>query len=313
MAATTTTTVAADLQTYFSKRLLDIAGKDVVFDMAAYNEDLPAASSKTMSFTQYSRLAVPGSVLTEGTPPTDTALSPTAVTATIDQWGAYVTLTDLAELTIKHPLVEEATYLLGEQAAETVETAVVNVLVAGTTVQYAGAAANRAALTASNVMSTAELRKAVTLLRKNGARQINAGDKFDSNEKGAGKYYILYVDPSVAADLTADADFKAASPFRNYESFQEGQIVGKWFDVLVVMSNVIPSIASTTTVHTSFLVGRNAYAMTNLQKIQTYVEQPGGVTDPLHQKRTIGWKTGFKAAILNNSFMVRIESGSAYN
>jgi N4-gp56 family major capsid protein len=73
MAATTTTTAAVDLQTYFSKRLLDIAGRDVVLTKAAYNEDIPANSSKTISFTQFSRLAVPGSVLTEGTAPTDTA------------------------------------------------------------------------------------------------------------------------------------------------------------------------------------------------------------------------------------------------
>jgi N4-gp56 family major capsid protein len=313
MAATTTTTVAADLQTYFSKRLLDIAGKDVVLTQSAYQENLPAASSKTISFTQYSRLAIPGSVLTEGTPPTDTALSPAAVTATIDQWGAYITLTDLAELTIKHPLVQEATMLLGEQAAETIETTVNSVLAAGTTVQYAGGAANRAALTASNVMTTNELRKAVTLLRKNGARMINTADKFDNNDaKDSGKYYVLYVDPSVAADITADSAFTSASVFKNYESLAAGTVLGTWFNTKVVMSNVIPTIASTTTVHTSYLVGRNAYAVTNLQSLDTYVEGPGGVSDPLHQKRTVGWKTGFKAVILNNSFMVRIESGSAY-
>jgi N4-gp56 family major capsid protein len=312
MAATTTTTAAADLQTYFSKRLLDIAGKDQVFNMAAYVEDIPSAGSKTMSFTQYSRLAVPGSVLTEGTTPTDTALSPSAVTATIDQWGAFVTLTDLAELTVKHPIVQEATMLLGEQAAETFETQVVSVLVAGSTVQYAASRAARTAVTAADVVNTLELRKAVTLLRKNGARQINSADKYNTNDGATDKYYILYVDPSVAADLLADTDFKAAAPFRNFDSLANGQVIGKWFDVEVVMSNVIPTITSTVTVHTSFLCGRNAYAVTNLQNLQTYVEGPGGNADPLHQRRTIGWKSGFKAAILNNSFVVRIESASNY-
>lgn len=309
MAATTTTTVAADLQTYFSKRLLDIAGKDVVLTDAAYKEDIPPNSSKTISFTQYSRLAVPGSVLTEGTAPTDTALSPTAVTATIDQWGAFVTLTDLAELTIKHPLVQEATLLLGEQAAETIETTVNSVLVAGTTVQYVGQA-SRAAITSANVMSTAQLRTAVVTLQKNGARKINAGDKFDNNSS-AGNYYILYVDPSVAMDILADTDFKAANQY-NAESLKAGRVLGTWFGVMVVISNVIPTIASTVTVHTSYLVGRNAYAVTNLQNLKSYVEGPGGVADPLHQKRTIGWKVGFKSAILNNAFMVRIESASNY-
>jgi N4-gp56 family major capsid protein len=310
MTATTTTTAAADLQTYFSKRLLDIAGKDVVLTDAAYKEDIPANSSKTISFTQYSRLAIPGSVLTEGTAPTDTALSPTAVTATIDQWGAFVTLTDLAELTVKHPLVQEATLLLGEQASETIETTVNSVLVAGTTVQYAGGVGSRAGLGAGNVMTTTEVRKSVVTLQKNGARKINAGDKFDNNSS-AGSYYILYVDPSVAMDILADTTFTNANQY-NSDSLKAGRVLGTWFGVMVVVSNVIPTIASTVTVHTSYLVGRNAYAVTNIQNLKSYVEGPGGVADPLHQKRTIGWKVGFKAAILNNAFMVRIESASNY-
>ncbi len=315
MAATTTTTVAADLQTYFSKRLLDIAGRDTVLMEAAYQENIPSNSSKTISFTQYARLAVPGSVLTEGTPPTDTALSPSAVTAVIDQWGAFVTMTDLAELTIKHPLVQEASLLLGEQAAETLETTINSVLVAGTTVQYANGRANRAAITLTDVVNTTELRKAVTTLRKNGARMINSPDKFNNNDaQDAGKYYILYVDPSVAADITADTAFTSAAIFRNYDSLAAGTVVGTWYNTKVVMSNVIPTVTGTATpnVHTSYLVGRNAYAVTSLQSLQTYIEGPGSVGDPLHQKRTIGWKTGFKAVILNNSFMVRIESGSNY-
>jgi len=310
MAVTTTTSEAADLQTYFSKRLLDIAGKDVVLTDAAYKEDIPANSSKTISFTQYTRLTIPGAVLTEGTAPSDTQLSPTAVTATIDQWGAFVTLTDLAELTVKHPLVQEAQLLLGGRAADTIETTVNGVLVSGTTVQYAGGAANRAALAAANVMTTTELRKAVVTLQKNGARKINSGDKFDNNSS-AGNYYILYVDPSVAADILADSDFKAANQYNN-DALKAGRVLGTWFGVMVVVSNVIPTITSTVTVHTSYLVGRNAYAVTNLQNLKSYVEGPGGVADPLHQKRTIGWKVGFKCALLNNSFMVRIESASNY-
>jgi hypothetical protein len=53
--------------------------------------------------------------------------------------------------------------------------------------------------------------------------------------------------------------------------------------------------------------------MSTLQNLETYVEAPGGVSDPLHQRRTIGWKVAFKAVILNNNFMVRIETGSAFN
>lgn len=310
MAATDSTAVAADLQTYFSKRLLDIAGRDVVLTDAAYKEDIPANSSKTISFTQYSRLAIPSGVLADGTPPTDTQLAPTAATATVDQWGAFVTLTDMAVLTVKHPLVQEATYLLGEQAAETIETTVNSVLVAGTVVQYANSKTARTLLASGDVMTATEIRKAVVALQKYGARRVNAGGKF-SNNQTAGKYYILYVDPSVAMDVLADSEFRSANQYNN-DALKAGKVLGTWYQTMVVTSNVIPTISSTVTVHTSYLVGRNAYAVTNLQNLKSYVEGPGGVSDPLHQKRTIGWKVAFKAARLNENFMVRIESASAY-
>jgi N4-gp56 family major capsid protein len=305
MAASTTTTLAADLQTYFSKRLLDINAKDAVLQTAAYKENIPSNSSKTISFTQYSRLAVPGAVLTEGTTPSDTTVSNSAVTAVVDQWGAFVTLTDIAELTVKHPVVGQLEMLLGEQANETIETQINTVLVAGTTVQYGGAAGSRAALAVTDVLTTTVLQKALKTLRVNGARPVVNGN------------FVLFVDPSVEQDLLADSTFKTAAQFGNTaktgESYEGGAVLGTWFGIEVRRSNVIPTIASTTTVHTSYLVGRNAYAMSTLQNLETYVEAPGGVSDPLHQRRTIGWKVAFKAVILNNNFMVRIETGSAFN
>lgn len=311
MPITDSAALAADLRAYFSKRLLDINGKDAVLRDAAYEEKIPAGSGKSIDFTQYSRLATPGTVLTDGVTPSDTALAPTKVSATVDQWGAYVTLTDLAELTVEHPIVEETTMLLGEQSTETMEKAINTALVAGTNVQYANSKTTRANLAAGDVFTTTELRKAVKGLKQTGVRKINAGDKFDNNTADAGKYYILYVDSAVAMDILADSEFRASNQL-DASSLKAGKIIGLWYGVLVVESNVIPTISSTTTVHTSYLVGRNAYAVTDLQNIDTYVEGPGGTNDPLHQRRTIGWKAAFKAVILNNSFMVRIESGSNY-
>lgn len=304
--STTSTTLAADLQTYFSKRLLDINAKDQVLQTAAYKENIPSNASKTISFTQYSRLAVPGAVLTEGVTPTAVVVSNSAITAVVDQWGAFVSLTDIAELTVKHPVVGQLEMLLGEQANETIETQINTVLVAGTTVAFGGApAANRAALAIGDVMTTTVLQRALKTLRINGARPVANGN------------YVLFVDPSVEQDLLADTTFRAAAQFGNTAkagaSYEGGSVLGTWFGIEVRRSNVIPVIASTTTVHTSYIVGRNAYAMTTLQNLETFVEAPGGVSDPLNQRRTIGWKVAFKSVILNQNFMIRIETGSAFN
>jgi len=300
MATTTSTTLSADLQTYFAKKLLKQAESQTVLDKFAHKERIPANSSKTISFTQYADLSVASTPLTEGTAPTDTALSSSAITATIDQLGAYVTLTDLAQLTVKHPVVQKTTELLGDQAAKTYDRVINSVIVAGTSVVYPGAISSRANITASSYLTFAEIKKAVALLRNNGAQPFSDGN------------FVLVVDASVEMDLMGDTTF-ANTVYR-----QEGKnelykaAIATFMGVTVVRSNNIPTIASTATVHTSYLFGKDAFAVTDLQSIEMYKEGPGGITDPLHQKMTMGWKVGFKSVILNNNFMTRLESASAY-
>lgn len=303
MAATTTTTLAADLQTYFSKKLLVQAEYKTVLDQFGYKEKIPSNSSKTISFTQYADLTPTTTPLTEGTAPTDTALSSSAITATIDQLGAFVTLTDLAEMTVKHPVVQKTTELLGVQAARSYDRVINSVVVAGTSVIYPGAVASRATIGAGNVLTFAEVRKAVALLRNNGANEFDDGN------------FVLVVDPSVETDLMGDTTFqntvyRQSDPLKANENYK-GTIT-KFAGVTVVRSNNIPTIASTVTVHTSYCFGQSAYAVSDLQSLEMYKEGPGTVADPLHQKMTMGWKVGFKAVILNNNFMVRLESASAY-
>mgnify|MGYP001616410499 CR=1 FL=1 len=51
-------------------------------------------------------------------------------------------------------------------------------------------------------------------------------------------------------------------------------------------------------------MGRGFYGVTELsaQSAQMYYQPPGGVSDPLNQYRTLGWKAALAATILNNNF-----------
>lgn len=307
MAATSTSQLTAELQTYFSKKLLTQAEYTTVLDQFAYKEKIPSASSKTISFTQYADLAPATTPLTEGTPPTDTQLTTTPITAVIDQLGAYVTLTDLAEMTVKHPVVQKTTSLLGVQAARSYDRVINSVIVAGTNVIYPGAIASRATVTATSYLTFAEVKKAVALLRNNGAQEFDDGN------------FILLVDPSVEVDLMNDTTFqntvyRQSAQNQNNENYKGA--ITKFGGVTVVRSNNIPNLGGVGSggaiVHTSYILGQNAFAVSDLQTLEMYKEGPGSVSDPLHQKMTLGWKVGFKAVILNNNFMVRLESASAY-
>jgi N4-gp56 family major capsid protein len=310
MPLTDTAALAGDLQTYFAKKLLKQAKFKTVLDQFGLVEPLPAASSKTIQFTQYADLAIVTNPLTEGVAPSGKALSNTPITATIDQLGDFVTLTDLAGLTPKHPTVQKALKLLGDQAAKSYDRAINIVVAAGTAVRYAtaGGATTRATLVAGSKIAWADVRKEVTRLRNSGAEEFDDGN------------FVLVVDPSVEQDLMDDDYFAKAAIAHANKSGKDSEFykgtIAEFAGVTVVRSNHLMTVTAgsggTLTGHISLLFGTDAYAITDLQKVKTYKQGPGGVTDPLEQIMTLGWKLGFKSAILNNNFMGRIESISAY-
>lgn len=310
MAVTTTTQLAADLQTYFSKVLLRQAKYTTILDQFGYTENIPSNSSKTISFTQYSDLTPVSSVLSEGTPPTDTQLATSAITATIDQLGAFVTLTDLAKLTPKHPVMQKTLELLGVQGARTYDNYIFNAVVAGTAVYYAGGVASRATITSTSYITFADVFKAVANQRQNGAMEFDDGN------------FVMAVDPKVELDLLQDTTFQNVvyrqlpnNPGKN--ELYKGKIT-TFGGVTIVRSNqignntVLGGVGGALVIHFTFIFGQNGYAVTNLQNMQTYTQGPGSVSDPLEQKMTVGWKFGFKSVILNNNFFSRIESVSRY-
>lgn len=320
----TTTTQIQDLQTYFAKKLLGHAKFQTVLDQFGHREDIPSASSKTIQFTQYADLSIVSSPLSEGVAPAGSQLSATPITASIDQLGDYVTLTDLVGLTPKHSTVQEALRILGTQAARSYDRAINTTVSAGTAVRYAGGAASRTALAATtNKLTWKDVRKEVTRLRNSGANEFSSVTVVDSdgNKKDVkgDDNFVLVVDPSVEQDLMDDqAFYQAAIQQANKEKANElyTGTIARFAGVTVVRSNNLLTVSAgsggTLTGHISLLFGMNAYAVTDLQKLKTYKQGPGGVTDPLEQIMTIGWKVGTKSCILNNNWMGRIESISDY-
>lgn len=72
--------------------------------------------------------------------------------------------------------------------------------------------------------------------------------------------------------------------------------------------------ASTSKVHLSFFLGKEAYTVVDLQNLQTTLTKAEATdSDPLIQRRKVGWKTMFKAVINNNNFFARLETESAYD
>ena len=233
MAATSFSTLSADASTYIREELLDIAEKNVVFAQHALMAPLPQHNSKTCQFSRYPRVALPMVAATEGTTPSSTALSVETVQAVVDQWILIVELTDIAQLTIKHPLVPVVTELLGLAQAELVDREIQKALMASSDVVFANAVAGsntvRSNLATTDVVNSTEMRKLWAVLSRNGARRF-------------GTNFVFICDPEVSQDISAESNFLNAHELANAKAIYNNMI-GSYLGFDVEVSNFIPSIS----------------------------------------------------------------------
>lgn len=296
--------VAADLQTYFAAKMLEVAERTTIMDQFGDKQPIPSNSSKTIHFVREEKFTVSAAPvqLAEGVPPDANGITMNQFEAVAEQYGFLVRISDLAELTAKHMVVERTVYLEGLHAAETYDQLIYNVLDAATTVYRPN---NRSADTA---LLNTDLVGYTDLVANEATLQDNAGRPFESGD------YVFVTSPQVYAGILRDPDFKAAAQLRAPEKIWKGE-VGELAGMRVIRTNspAFASTAQTTTgfankVYSSFSIARWAYQVSDLQNLRTYIVAPGGQTDPLQQSRKIGWKFAFKSVITNQNWIIRVRS-----
>ncbi len=227
----TTASLSPDiLAVYMMDELLDRAEKDLVFWEKCEKSPIPENSGKTAQFTRYERLPLPEAPLEEAVTPLATPVTLSTVDAVLDQWGAFVSMSDVVQLVIKHPIVQQARELLTLQHNELVDREVQVVAMGSTNVYFGGNVASRAALVASNVISTDDIRRVVATLRQNGAPPRRGG------------LYDGIMDPFVEADISKDATFQTAASYSNIGTLKDF-VAGRWMGVEWSRSNGIPIIS----------------------------------------------------------------------
>src|SRR5215471_473456 len=227
----TTATLAADLVPLVIKeKMLALAEKDLIFFEIADKENLPEGQGKTIQFTRYERLTLPSAPAQEGVTPVEQPHSTSVVQAVVDQWVAVVVLTDVAVLTVRHPVLKIAQDRLGHQHDETVDREIQKVLMGSSNVFFPNKQTSRANLTVNDVMSTDVVRTVVATLRVNGAMPFTESK------------FIGVVDPFVEMDLSKDGTLINAASYSNLKQLLVGEI-GDWMGVRWKRSNFIPIIS----------------------------------------------------------------------
>ena len=306
--------LSPEMKTFYDKVLLKFAKPNLVHDQFAQKRNIPKGGGKTIEFRRYSKLPKALTPLTEGVTPDGQNLNVTAVTATVAQYGGYITLSDMLLLTAIDNNLTEAIELLGDQAGRTLDTITREVLVQGTNVLYAGGRSARTGITASDILTVKDIKKAVRELKVGLATKINGS-------------YVAIVHPDCVYDLQEDDEWVNASQYAGSTQIFEGEI-GKLYGVRFVETTeakiwakagapITEGGTDKISVYATLVMGANAYGTTMVEGggLQTIVKQlgSGGTADPLNQRATAGWKAVKTAEILYNDYIVRIESASTYS
>lgn len=268
--------------------------------------------------------------LVEGVTPNGSILANQDYTVTLAQYGDFVTTTDVIEDTHTDPVLQQATDILGEQAAVTVETLRYNVLKAGTNVWYANNVSTRASIITPIALT--DQRRVTTGLNRQNARKITQviASTADFNTKSVEAAYMAVCHPDLESDLRNIPGFVTVANYGPHTTPMEGEI-GSLEQVRYLTSTVMAPFtdaggsAATNNLRTTsgtyadiypvLIFGRDAYGIVPLKgksSMTPMVVNPKPAPgDPLAQRGTVGWKLWTSTVILQDAFMARLEVGAS--
>jgi N4-gp56 family major capsid protein len=308
MAAETTGTLTQEMSTYYEKVFLARAEYEYIFNQGAQMRTQPANEGKTVVFTRHTPLAVATTALTEGTNPAEVALTAANVSATLSEFGTTVKISRFLSLTSIDANNKEKIEVVGQNMGETLDTVTRNELFTGATVQLAGGKAALTDVAITDVMSVAEIRKAVRTLKKNKAR------RYQSNYGS----WLAKLGPDTSYDLTLDSTFLSADIYDNSaEKLYNGEL-GRILGARIIESpNQYESInagASSADVFSNFIHGADAFGCIDLvgDKPQLYIiphTKPDS-GNPAGRFSLVSWAASYTCKTLNANWIINIKSGA---
>lgn len=285
---------------FYERALLKRLLPELNFYKDAMKKKLPKNSGTTINFRKFNSLTAPSASLSEGVTPDGNNLDISKIEAVVAQYGDYVTISDLIQMTGIDPVLAETSELLGEEAGQLVDTKIQEAIAKGTNVFYAGGVEARGNVSES--LTGADIKKLVRKLKNANAKRFADG------------FYHMQIDPSIAYDLMEDPFWVDVSKYAKPEQMAKGEL-GKMHGMKFFEStnlNVVNEGGKD--IHIAYAYGKDAYACVDLEdgagKPEIIVKPNGsaGTNDPLNQRASAGWKNCFTAVITQPMALVRVET-----
>lgn len=211
------------LESYLQRKALENVQPNLGYLQDAQLIAQPKNNGKFVTFFRYSELPAVTQPLYEGVTPDGLKLEETAFSVTTHQYGRHMEYTDELDLWHVDSKTKAMSERLNRQARLSIDTVGRDQIMAGLNVMYPGNKTNRAALTKTDVLTYAIIKKAVRNLKKKGAQPFADG------------YFHAKIDHDTYYDLTNDDHWNDVSVYQSdtrVQKYELGNIYKvKFFEV----------------------------------------------------------------------------------
>lgn len=283
------------------RKTLEFAKPKLVYPQFGQPDMILRRKSDQATWIRFNKLAIPENPLDDEPTFTPETVTDEKVTAQLEFWGNGVKLVEFLEETSFLNLPDEYKELLGQNAGETVNAKVRDILKAGTYAQYPNGKTSRSQLISTDVADLDVFIDAATQMESLDAPTI--GDE-----------YVCVISPFVKGRLLKNSAFRDAVRYQK-DSMFTGELAN--IDgIRFVRTSTAPTVtnsgsaSSVSTVDQSILLGKGAYGIARLMPgdFQVVVTAPGGHGDEFKVKTAMTWKSYLKAVILDQTRIRRIET-----
>jgi len=243
------TSTSTDQEKFIALDLIRRSYLKLVFGALCDKVTMRKGAGLTANFIRYKRMSVPLAPITEGNDPANNSFTIDTVTVTLDQWGDIITVTDVAQLTTLHPIVQQCVELLADNAARVMDREITLVLLAGTNIIYGdGSVVSRSTITTAMKMNDVLLGKIRVAMVNNGAppRGGPVGDAKQVSAQGSflnGNAYVIVCGPEISQDVmqtsTSLGSWASTAMYANQKALYNTEI-GTWLSFRFVETNFIP-------------------------------------------------------------------------
>lgn len=200
------------LESFLQRRALENVEPSLIYMNDAQIMEQPKNGGKHAKFFRYTELPAAPDPLVEGVTPAALDLTETSFTVMTKQYGKHMEFTD--EIDLWH--VDQKTIAMSDrlnrQAKLTIDTVTRDALCAGLNVMFPGSVSSRGAITASDKISYAMIKKAVRNLKNKGAQPFADG------------FFHAKIDHDTYYDLSGDSHWIAVAQYQDDKRVQRYEL-----------------------------------------------------------------------------------------